>query len=192
LAMTAGGWATIKLVNMPLHGVISSAGEALNAEKLFALGFDWDICTPYFSEINFNTPANWISQEFPQVDLSGGNRINFPVTPLADISLCNEGGAVIGNVQKLFSELAAGMRKEGVDSKRVSHDFPEPTFIRMSSSAIPYFKVQSVSVNIEVRHSHQTRRVKMSNFSQLVLHQLNSDRTWWFAATPSVVSLFHE
>jgi hypothetical protein len=60
-----------------------------------------------------------------------------------------------------------------------------------SSPVIPCLKINAVSMNVEVRHTRETRRAEMSpsNFAQWILRELNSDKSVWFAATPSVIAL---
>jgi hypothetical protein len=188
IPMTAGGWAKIELVRVPLHGAVKYVGEDVNFENAYAVAFVWDVCTPHFSEMKFDVSTSWLKQEYPTTDLGEFKHADFPATPLTDIILYNQEGTSVGDLQTLFSKLIEGMREENIDEKRVSHDFAEPTFIRMPLWVIPYFKINAVSVYVEIRHTHQTRRAKMSNFAQLVLHELNSDRKLWFAATPSVLS----
>ena len=186
--LTVGGWANITLVRMPLHGTVKCVGEEANIENVYALGFAWDVCTPQFSEIKFHVTPGRLKQEFPTKDLGDSKHVDFPVAPLTDIILYNQEGTSVDNLQTLFSKLIEGMREEKIDQKRVSHAFTEPTFIRVVSLGIPHLKIDAVSANVEIQHSHHTRRAKMSNFAQLVLHQLNSDQKLWFAATPSVLS----
>lgn len=188
VAITVGGWAKYALLRMPLRGLVKNGESDIDTNNAIALGLAYDVCTPHYSEIKLDVSSNWLKQEYPAKDLSGVRQ--FPPEPLTDIALCNQEGTAIDNLYGLFSQLIAGMREEGVDQKRILHTFAQPTFIRMASWAIPYFKVDGLSVNVEIRHRHELHRLKMSNFPQLVLHELNSDRKLWFAATPSVISLF--
>ncbi len=188
VGITAGGWAKVSLIYMPLHGAVKAHGEDFNTKNLFAWGVTRDICTPHFSEINFGVSKSWLEQEYHSQDLSNVKRLENLSTPLTDMTLHNQEGTAISNLQTLFSEFAAAMKEEGVDQKQMSHIFPVPTFIRVASAAIPYFKIDTVSVTVTIEHSHQTQRLKMSNFSQLVLHELNRDRTQFFAMTPSVTA----
>jgi hypothetical protein len=187
IGMNVGGWAKIAVVRAPLHGVVKDKTEELNVDNLYAVDFVWDVCTPEFSGMNFDVSQSWLKQEYPEKDLSDVKRVDFDPTPLNEIVLYNQDGAAVGNLHELFLRMAGVMKEESVDQKRLSHAFTEPTFIRVPSFEIPQLKIDAVSVNVEIQHSHHTRRAKMSNFAQLVLHQLNSDRKWWFAATPSVL-----
>ena len=185
--LTVGGWANIKLVRMPLHGTVKCVGEEANIENIYAVGFVWDVCTPQFSEMKFDVSQSWLKQEYPEKDLSDAKRVDFAPTPLNEIFLYNQDGVVVGNLHELFLRMAGVMKEQSVDQKWISHAFTEPTFIRVASLDIHQLKVDAVSVKVEIQHSHHTRRAKMSNFAQLVLHQLNSDQKLWFAATPSVL-----
>jgi Restriction endonuclease len=187
VALTVGGWAKIGLVRMPLHGAVKCVGEELNIENTYALGFVWDVCTPQFSGMKFDVSQSWLKQKYPETDLNDVKRVDFAPTPLNEISLYNQDGVAVGNLHELFLRMGEAMKEESVDQKWISHAFTEPTFIRVASLDIPQLKVDAVSMNIEIQHSHHTRRGKMSNFAQLVLHQLNSDQKLWFAATPSVL-----
>jgi hypothetical protein len=187
LGMTVGGWATIKLAHMPLHGILKCDDEELDPKSLFVWGFDWDICTPSFSGFQFDVSASWLKEEYPAKDLSDVRRLEFPATPLTEIYLYDQEGKIIKSLQVLFLECAKAMRDEGVDQKRLSHAFTEPTFIRVASPVIPYLKISAVSMDVEVRHMRETRRLNISNAAQLVLHELNRDRNYFFAATPSVI-----
>ena len=189
LCLTVGGWAKFWIVRVPLQGTVRCEGEESNVWRTYAMDFVYDVCTPHFSDINFDIPRTWLEQEYPTQDLSDVRRVEIPLATLTDILLYDQKGAAVSNLQVLFSRLIEPMKEQGVNQKELSHDFAEPTFIRVTSSLVPcLIKVNSVSANVNIEHRHETRRGKMSGFSQLVLRQLNSDQTWWFAATPSAIS----
>jgi hypothetical protein len=175
---------------MPLCGVIKCDDEEPDTQNWFARGFEFDIYTPRFLEINFDVSASWLKQEYPTKYLSGVKQIHFPPKPLTEIALYNLEGAAVGTVQSVLSQFVEAIKGEGVDQKLVSHIFAEPTFIRIIPSDFPYVKINGLSARIEIKHSHETARTKTSNFDQLILHELNSDQSHWFAATPAVISLF--
>jgi hypothetical protein len=137
--------------------------------------------------MNFVAPQGWLEQEYPEKDFSDVKPLDFGPTPLNKIALYNQDGAAVDNLHELFLRLSGVMKEESVDQKWVSHAFTQPTFIRVPSLNIPQLKIEAVSVNIEIQHSHHTRRGKMSECAQLVLHELNSGQKVWFAATPSVL-----
>lgn len=186
-AMTVGGWAKISVVYLPLHGAVKTEGEEFDSKRLFAWGFNWDVCTPQFSDFNFEVSADWLKKEYPAKDFRNVKRLENLSTRLNEMTLHNQEGASIGNLHTLFLELCSGMKNEGVDQKRISHIFPEPTFIRIASAAIPYFKINSVSMTVNIEHRYESRRPTMSNFSQLVLHELNRNQDMFFAASPAVL-----
>jgi Restriction endonuclease len=188
LEVTVGAWVKISHVRVPLHGLVKKESEELNLKRSYALDFVFDVCTSHFIGMNFDVAQSWLEQECPEKDFSDVRRLDFGPTPLNEISLYNQDGAAVGNLHELFLRLSAVLKEESVDQKWVPHAFTEPTFIRVPSLDIPQLKIDAVSVNVEIQHSHHTRRGKMSNFSQFVLHQLNSDQKWWFAATPSVLA----
>jgi len=95
---------------------------------------------------------------------------------------------VVSNLQSVRREIVEGMRKDGVEKKQVNYVFDPEVFIQTDCSRIPKVKVTGFSTEVEIKRTQELRRVKMSNFVQLVLHQVNSDKNWWFAATPQVVS----
>jgi hypothetical protein len=97
---------------------------------------------------------------------------------------------VASNLQAVRREIAHGMRNEGVEKKQVTHVFDPAVFIETGSSRIPKAKVTGFSTSVEIKRTQEFRRAKMSKFTQLVLHQLNSDKNWWFAATPQAMSQF--
>lgn len=157
--------------------------------NFFVLGIECDFCTPSISDMKFDVSSGWLKQEYPTKDLSDVKRIEFPAGTLADVSLFNPEGAVIGNLWALLCQCATAMKEENVDQKQLTYTFTEPTFVRVVSPDVPYIKINAVSMNVEVRHIRETRRLAMSNFAQWVLHELNSDKSHCFAATPSVTAL---
>jgi hypothetical protein len=187
LEATVGSWAKMSHVRVPLHGVVKDESEELDVVRTYALDFVFDVCTPHFIGMNFDVSQSWLEQEYPEKDFIDVKRLNFGPTPLNEIALYSQDGAAVGNLHDLFLRLSGVLKEESVDQKWVSHAFTDPTFIRVPSLDIPQLKIDAVSVNVEIQHSHHTRRGKMSNFAQLVLHQLNSDQRWWFAATPSIL-----
>jgi len=187
LEATAGSWGKISNVRVPLHGVVKDESEELNVERTYALDFIFDICTPHFVGMHFDVSQSWLEQEYPEKAISDVQRLNFGPTPLNEIALYNQDGAAVGNLHELFLRLSGVLKEENGDQKWVSHAFTEPTFIRVASLDIPQVKIDAVSVNVEIQHSQQTRRGKMSDLAQLVLHQLKTGQKVWFGATPSVL-----
>jgi hypothetical protein len=98
LGVTVGGWAKISLVRVPLHGVVKDEGEELNVERLYALDFVFDVCTPHFSGMNFDVSQRWLKQEYPEKDLNDVKRVDFDPTPLNEIALYNQDGAAVCNL----------------------------------------------------------------------------------------------
>jgi hypothetical protein len=114
-------------------------------------------------------------------------RLEHPPTLLTAVTLHNDEGTAVGDLYKLFCGLITEMRDKEIDEKRFCHTFTEPTFFRVPTAAIPYIKLESVFFTATITHRYETRRLKMSNFTQIALHELNQDRSWFFAASPSVI-----
>jgi hypothetical protein len=188
LGITPGGWATFKLVPMPLRALITSGEPDMNANSATALGFDQEVFTPHYSGINFDVSKSWLEQEYPDQDTGKMTTFRPAQGPhWHDILLYDDGGAVVGNLGVVLAKLAEVMRKEGAESKRVTYALETPASILTSSSLVPRVKVTAVSADVEIKRSRALRRGKMSNFQQLELRQLNSNQTVWFAVTKSVL-----
>ena len=92
------------------------------------------------------------------------------------------------NVSKVWLE--AEYPNENIDSlKEIKlHVFEPNVFIETGCTRVPKLKIKGFSTTVEIKRTGELRRAKMSNLVQLVLYQINSDKHWWFAATPEVVS----
>jgi restriction endonuclease len=78
VAMTAGGWAVIKLIRMPVKGLITVGDPPGNAAStVVSLGFEFDIYTPKYTGINFEVSADWFKQEYPDFVLAPSGRFEF-------------------------------------------------------------------------------------------------------------------
>ncbi len=187
LSMTAGGWALIKLVPMPVEGIVTTHDSPPIGGPV-ALGFHWQSFTPHYTQIAYETPANWLQSEYPSANIDPLKKINFsPLLPHKTIFF-DDDGVEVGNLGSVTDKILEGMKKDQVDKRQARHVFDPPVFIRTDDPLIPRVKVVAVSVSIEVTRTEDLRRARMTNFVQLVLHQLNSDENWWFAATPQVMS----
>jgi hypothetical protein len=183
LAMTTTSWAIYKAVRMPLHGLVTT-GEP-NPENIIALGFEVDLFTPEFSDVNFGVSTSWLNHEYPTVDAETRGQI-LPLPALHEMQLYDSEGTVVSSLGILFREMAQVIQKEGLEQRRSTHTFEQPTFIRVAAPLLPYLRVNDVSVTVKIDHKHEIRRGKMSNFAQWMLHELNSERKLYFAVTPAV------
>jgi len=120
--------------------------------------------------MNFDVPSTWLKEQYPAVDTSAIKTCDFPDPLLAKIVLFDEGGAETSNLATVFDGLVQGMKNEGVEKKRVTHAFDPPVFFNTNSALVPRIKTTAVSVSVEIERSHVLRRTKMSNFTQLILH----------------------
>ena len=75
---------------------------------------------------------------------------------------------------------------------RVKQIFEAPTFILSGSSSTPRIKIDAVSVDVEIQCRHEVVRMRMDQFPQWVLRQINSGSVERFGATPAVASLLPE
>jgi hypothetical protein len=122
------------------------------------------------------------------VDVSTIREFDFSVPILLEILMVDENEVEVSNLAAIFGGLVEDMKKESVEKKRATHVFDPPVFFRTSSTLVPRVKTTAVSVTVEIEHRHELRRGKMGTFAQLILHQLNSDQSWWFGASPQVIS----
>jgi hypothetical protein len=190
LGVTAGGWATFRIVQMPLSGVIKDSGEDLETSRFYAMGFDYTVFTPTYSEIKIEVSAGWLKAQYPGKDAvdimkkaAGTN------SQLHQNQLVDESGESIGNLGKLFQELAQDVSKKGLAYKQVTHKFEKATFLSLPSPVLATMKINSVSVQIKIDQRREVRRARMSNFAEWVLHDLFTKSTHWFAVTPAVIAL---
>ena len=186
--MTPGGWANIKLVRMPLQGLITSEEPDVNAGSAIALGFDIEVFTPHIHVITFTTSTSWLKKEYPTEATELLSTVTLPAALPQNRILFDDKGVVIGNLGSVTQGIVESMKKDGVETREVSHVFEPAVFIDTGYSPIPRIKVSTVLIKVEIKRTRGLVRTKMSSFAQLVLHQLNSDASWWFAATPKVIS----
>ena len=189
LQITMGGWAHLRVIGMPSNGLVLTSGESKSdAGSAVAFGFDYDVFTPYYSGIKFTPLKDWLQGEYPTEDIDSITKLTFPAVPPNERLFFDATGVVVGNLASVLRETVEGMKNDKVEKKEVTHTFEPAVFIQTGSSRFPRVKVTAVSVSVEIKQTHVLRRAKMSNLTQLVLHQLNSDEKWWFAATPKVIS----
>lgn len=185
LAITAGGWARYKVLLMPLHGLITAGGSDSGTGAPYALGFEVDIFTPHYSDMNLSVDKTWFESEYPHQTLD--SLVLPPALPQERVFI-DDRGSVVCNLGEIISKFTETMRNEGVERKMATHLFDSPVFVQTNSAIIPRLRITTVSMTIETTRTHEVRRLEMSDFPQLVLRQLNTDRSWWFAATPQVIS----
>lgn len=188
LEMTAGGWAKLRVVQLPLYGVITTEEPSIDVASVHAFGFDYEVYTPRFSEIHFDVSTDWLEGEYPELDVSTIRRHEFSVSPFSEFLLFDENEVEVTNLAVVFGGIVEVMKEEGAEKKRATHVFDPPVFFLTASELTPRIKTTAVSVSVEIESRHEFRRGKIANLTQLVLRQLNSDRSWWFAATPQVIS----
>jgi Restriction endonuclease len=188
VVLTIDGWARIGVIPIPVDGFISTEDNPIDANKAVVLGFVWEIFTPYFSPIKYDVPRDWMEAEYPIEDIDSLTEIKLPLVPPDKSLFFDDKGSVVSNLQIVRREISLGMRDEGVEQKQVAYVFEPAVFIETGSSRMSRVKVTGFSTNVEIKRTEVLRRVKMPNFAQLVLHQLNSNKNWWFATTPEVIS----
>jgi Restriction endonuclease len=187
LVLQTTGWATFALFKTPLR-VIENTTDVGISEKMYGLRFEYEVFTPSFSNIRFNAPTGWFENKYPAMEVTKLAELTLPTAFLHEINLFREDGNVADNLASVFQKLAMGIQKEGLEEKRTSQIFDEPTFIRTDSPLVPTVRVGDISVDIKIERRRVSRRGRMTNFVQWVLYELNSGRAEWFVATPSVTS----
>ena len=190
LGITRGGWGKFRAVQMPLQGIISKTGEEDAVQGLYAMGFDVDVYTPEYSNIRFDVSKSWLKSEYPTTDTTDLKKFGCPTSMvLHEINLYDRDGVEVGNIASIFQKLGQDATKEGLDERRATHSFDSETFMQTNSRLVPRIKVNAVSVDIKIAHQHETRRGRMSNLAQWVLHDLNSNTSLWFGLAPSAAAL---
>jgi hypothetical protein len=188
LALTVGGWAKFNLISMPLHGLITNGEPDIKASSAIAWGFDYEVFTPNYSNLFFEVSESWLAQQHPGRDIS--KLVVFRPREgcsWQEILLYDEVGAVVGNVGVVMAKISLALQNESVFSKRVTHVLEQPAFVLTQSADITRIKIVSVSADVEMICRREVRRAKMSNFPQVVLRQLNSGQSAYFAVTQSVL-----
>jgi hypothetical protein len=181
------GWATLKVLRMPLKGVIGTVGDD-NIRDLYSMCFLWDVYWPEYTNIRFQPSLSWLQDQYPALDASRIYKTVIPPWPLNEQNIYDEQGEIVTDLLVLFRELAETLVKEGAEQKRMTQVFEKPSFLRTTSSQFPLVKVDSVSLDVKVEHRSELRRGRMLNFPQWVLHQVNSGHVDWFAVTPSAAA----
>lgn len=188
IPITAGGWAKIGLIRMPLHGIVTVGDPpAEAAASAVALGFAVDTYTPRYTAINFSVSADWFKKIYPEAAVAPDVRLECRSVAPHERLFFDEKGQTIGNLGTITAEIIESIKRNYVEKKQVTHVFDPPVFITTDDARFPKVEVISVSITVEIEHNSCVRRGKMSSIAQLVLHQLNSDEKWWFAATPQVI-----
>jgi hypothetical protein len=188
LQITAGGWGNVALVPAPIKAHITDGAQDDSAKYPIGLNFEWKIFTPHYSSVQCHPVKSWLDHEYPSQDFSDLTRFKAAEPNCHEIQLHDESGVVVGKVGIILGEMTQTVKAEGVEKKRVTHNFTEPVFIRTTSSTVPRMRIASVSADIEIRERRESRRGRMADFPRLVLHQLNTDQRVYFSATPSVIS----
>jgi hypothetical protein len=189
LELTLGGWAKVKLIRMPVQALISVCDLPGDASKVVSLGFEFDTYTPKYTAITFGVNEDSFKKSYPQCAPDPTGRLDFPgVANHSERIFFDDEGTNVGNLGIITTEIIEGIKKDYVDRKEVKHVFDRPVFIDTKDARFPRLEVNSVSITVEIEHRHCVRRGRMSSISQLVLHQLNEDKKWWFAATPEVLT----
>jgi len=183
LRIPADGWAHYRIMKMPVVRVVT---DKIDANSTFALRFEWDVFTPTYSEIKLTVPPDWFQVEYPTEDPASSLRLTLPPVVPNETMLFDDKGQVVGNLGSVLRDIV--MKTEGCEQKQVTHSFEPAVFIQTGSLLFPRIKVTAFSTTVEIKQTHEFRHGKMSNFTQLVLHQLNSNKKWWFAATREVIS----
>jgi hypothetical protein len=181
LQLTILSWAVYKLVRLPLDGILGTNDPS--AANTIALGFDVEVFIPTLSEISFTPSADWLTTEYPEADVSNIGRLHFPDLVPHERLFYDESGSVATTLADIAKEIIDGMKKEGVEQRRATHVFAKSTFVHTDSLQFPRIKADSVSVTIKIERRREIRRAKTSTLAQFVLHELNSGRTRWFAAS---------
>jgi hypothetical protein len=184
LPMVPGGWAQIQLVQMPLEGLITTQDDPTDAQNIISTGFNFEIFSPQFSDLNFTISGKWVQDEFPSLGIEHAKTLDIPSIQPRERLFFDEHGAEVGNLSLVFGE----MKRDQSEKKSVTHLFKPPVYIQTGDTLIPRAKVIGVSVSVEIIRTDCLRRARPSTFTQLVLHQLNSNQSWWFGATPQAIS----
>jgi restriction endonuclease len=192
LGIVAGGWAYFQLIEMPVHAGISCVGEQLALGALPVFGLKYDVCTPDFSDVRIDVSSAWLQREYPSKDTGSILRLTFPATKFTDMNLTDDGERFVDSVYGLFCNLISEMREKRIDQERFSHTFTNPTFLRIPGANLAKVKIDSISFTATIAHRRETHRLKMANFAQLVLRQVNTNREWFFATSPSVIASLKE
>jgi|HubBroStandDraft_6_1064221.scaffolds.fasta_scaffold02149_2 hypothetical protein len=101
----------------------------------------------------------------------------------------NEEKASIGSLADLFRGIAQAVNSEGLALKHVRHVFRQPILMRTDTLPFPDVKMDAVSMDVKIEHSQAVRGGQKPDFTEWILRELNSGKTEWFLATPSVRAL---
>jgi hypothetical protein len=179
------GWARYGIVPMPVQGVLRKHDESV-PKVSGTFGFVWDIFSPEYSKVQFEPSMTWLQQEYPTVDFSRFGSPYLPTTHLYKIEFYNEEKVSIGNLADLFRGIAQAVNSEGLAFKQVRHVFEPPILIRTDTLAVPYVKMDAVSMDVKIEHRQEVRRGQKPDFTEWILRDLKSGKTEWFLATPAV------
>jgi hypothetical protein len=173
--MYPGDWANFRIIRLPLRAIITMTVETVAAEdNFYGLGYGVNIFTPTYSKPEFNVSASWLQAEYPATDTSQIKALDFSPGPLHATHLYDAEGVVTGNLAALFQKLAKEAHQTGLLKMRVKQIFEAPTFILSGSSSTPRIKIDAVSVDVEIQCRHEVVRMRMDQFPQWVLRQINS------------------
>jgi hypothetical protein len=191
LYMHPGDWANFATIRLPLRAIITTPGETVPAEdNFYGLAYDIHFYTPVYSKPKFDVSAKWLQAEYPTKDTSQLKEFDFSPGHLHEQYLYDADGAVIGNIADLFLKLAQAAHKEGPLEITVKHIFEVPTFILMSSSLTTRIKVDTVSFDVKIQCRHEVVPMRMEQFPQWVLRQINSGIVERFGVTPAAAAQF--
>jgi hypothetical protein len=175
LVLTEFSWAKFTLIALPVQGEPTATKHAKNV-----LYFDYDIFTPHYSDIVLEVDREWRQAKYPLIDNAALPTLAFPsVTPSARL-FYDSNQVVASDLGLVFREILGVMQREGVHNKRAQHVFTEPTFVPSSLPGIPHVKINSVTVTMEVRKSHQRRLAQKQDFAEFVFQNLITGKTQRF------------
>ena len=188
LKIASDGWANYRIMKMPVVRTVAESGSRIDPNTAFALRLEYDVFTPIYSEIKLIVPPDWFKAEYPSADPASFLQLTLPPITPNERMLFDDNGEVVSNLGSVLREIVEAMRRDKLEEKQVTHAFNPAVFLQTDSPLFPRIKATAFSTRVEIKQKHEFRHGKVSNFTQLVLHQLNSDQKWWFAATPQVIS----
>jgi hypothetical protein len=157
ITVTVGSFAKFRIAKKTPSG-IKDLNDPDARIQPGVLVFEIIVFDPVFSDGTFQYDVSWLQEQKKRI----GDRV---VTEMVsqrieglphEIGFYDESGNTTGNLQKIYTSFVEEMREKEIVSNRMLHRFSAPTFLKVSSQALPYIKIDGLSsyVTLEPRAPH--------------------------------------
>ena len=170
ITITTLGWA-----NMEVLGETEPGGTRLLKLMLKATPY-----TPKFDKQAVQADPDWW-QELPQEVASALTEKTIAIADPALLLFYDESGGLSGNLDAIYRQTIAEMRKDGAVTRELSHSFSTPTFVATGLPAAPFMKINGISATISIERGEPVYNpFEVPNIVTFVFRNLSKGTTQLF------------